>query len=69
MISTLIKAWDIPRRVKGIAIGDNLSLFQFTIERDKRHVLEGMLWTFDHNLVLLAEYDGDVNPFKIQLKW
>ena len=68
MISTLIKAWDVPRRIKGVAIGDNSTLFQFPTEMDKKRVLEGVPWALDHNLMLLAGYDGDVQPSKIQFK-
>ncbi|CAK9147794.1 unnamed protein product [Ilex paraguariensis] len=48
-------------------LADNLFLIQFTNMLYKRKVLERMPWSFDNHLVLLMEYDGNIQASKVQI--
>jgi hypothetical protein len=37
---------------------DNLWLFEFAKEDDKDRVMSGRPWSFDHNILVLNEFDG-----------
>ncbi|KAK2973210.1 hypothetical protein RJ640_024497 [Escallonia rubra] len=49
-------------------VGENLILVQFFHRLDKQRVMEGSPWSFDKQLLILKEYDGDTQPSEIDLK-
>jgi hypothetical protein len=54
----LIRAWQPRKSVTFKTLGINLFLIDFADECDKIRVMEGQLWTFDGNLVSLADFNG-----------
>jgi hypothetical protein len=54
----LIRAWQPTKSVTFKTLGTNLFLIDFEDECDKIRVMEGRPWTFDGNLVSLADFDG-----------
>ncbi|KAK9283688.1 hypothetical protein L1049_011938 [Liquidambar formosana] len=68
MKSTLRMVW---RLVKGVAItevGRNLFVFQFNHPLDRRRVLDNGPWTFDKSLVLLKDFQRDVQLLDIKME-
>jgi hypothetical protein len=54
----LLRAWQPMKGVIFKTLGTNLYLIDFEDECDKIRVMEGRPWTFDGNLVSLADFDG-----------
>jgi hypothetical protein len=54
----LIRAWQPTGNVTFKNLGTNLFLIEFQYEWDKIRIMEGRPWTFDRDLVSLAEFDG-----------
>jgi hypothetical protein len=54
----LIRAWQPTGRVSFKSVGENMFLIDFENEWDKTRIMEGRPWTFDGDLVSLAEFDG-----------
>ncbi|KAL3523044.1 hypothetical protein ACH5RR_015878 [Cinchona calisaya] len=48
-------------------LGDKLVLFRFENESDKKRVTQGACWAFDNKLVVISEFDGDVQPSKLRV--
>jgi hypothetical protein len=62
--SLLLKIWRPVGRVFFKEIQENLWLFEFDEESDKQKVLDGRLWSYDHTLLILNEFDGKTPPLK-----
>ncbi|KAL3524845.1 hypothetical protein ACH5RR_013217 [Cinchona calisaya] len=54
--------------IKGIVMGENHVLFQFTAMAGMKKVMEGVSWTLDKNIVLLKDFNGDVQPSKLKFR-
>ena len=54
----LIRAWQPTERVSFKTVRENTFLIEFANEWDKARIMEGRPWTFDGDLVSLAEFDG-----------
>jgi hypothetical protein len=54
----LIRAWQPTRRVSFKNVSINTFLIEFEEEADKIRIMEGWPWTFDGDLVSLADFDG-----------
>lgn len=54
-MSTIKNIWALKHGIKTSNIGKNKYLFQFHHWRDKRKVVEGQPWHFDHYAILLGE--------------
>ena len=57
---------------KGVLISDveeDLFLVEFGDKRDKQKVLDMSPWSYEKNLVLLQDFDGDAVPKDINLIW
>jgi hypothetical protein len=48
--------WRTASRVKFKELGNNIWLFEFADKNDKRRVMEGRLWSFDKQIVVLDEF-------------
>jgi hypothetical protein len=57
----LIRAWQPTGRVSFKYVGVNTSLIEFENVWDKTRIMEGRPWTFDGDLVSLADFD-DLTP-------
>lgn len=57
------RIWKTSREVKIESLGDNVFMFKFGFEMDKRSVLVGGPWHFDRALIVVKEPAGigDVN--------
>ncbi|KAH9698768.1 DUF4283 domain-containing protein [Citrus sinensis] len=51
-------AWRTVKEVKIESVGDNIFLFKFASEEEKKRVLMGGLWHFDRALIVLTEPTG-----------
>lgn len=65
---TLNQIWSISNGALFRSIENGLFVVQFANFSDKAKVLVGRPWTFDQNLILLNEIDGDLQPSNIFLK-
>lgn len=52
------QAWRTVREVKIESMGDNVFLFKFANEVERRRILKGGPWHFDRALLVLAEPSG-----------
>ena len=41
---------------------DNIWLFEFSDDGDKIRVLDGRLWSFDRQILVLNKFDGSTPP-------
>jgi hypothetical protein len=64
----LIRAWQPTGWVNFKNIGSNLFLIEFENEWDKSRIMEGRPWTFDGDLVSLAEFDGITPPSQLEFE-
>ena len=56
--SVMQKVWRTSREVKIEGLGDNVFMFKFGTEVDKRSILMGGPWHFDRALIVLTEPAG-----------
>lgn len=54
----LVRIWRLLGSVFFKEIQENLWLFEFSDDNDKRRVLEGRPWSYDRTLLILNEFDG-----------
>jgi hypothetical protein len=64
----LIRAWQPQKRVSFKNVGNNMFLIDFEEEVDKIRVMEGRPWTFDGDLVSLADFDGMTPPTALEFE-
>ncbi|KAK9274747.1 hypothetical protein L1049_021999 [Liquidambar formosana] len=67
MKSTLKMVWRPARGLVVTEIGLNLFIFQFHHPLDTHQVIDNGPWNFDKSLVLLKEYDGELQPLAIRM--
>lgn len=65
--SVLSKLWQSVGRVSFKELQDNLWLFEFAEEDDKRKVLDGRPWSFDLQILVIQDFDGLIPPSQMQL--
>lgn len=56
-MATLRSVWRVSKDVQIQSLTDNLFMFKFSTIRDKQRHLDGSLWTYDKQFLLLEEYD------------
>lgn len=61
----LLRAWQPSGWVSFKSVGANTFLIEFENEWDKIRIMEGRPWTFDGDLVSLADFDGLTPPSEI----
>lgn len=64
---TLNQIWAISNGALFRTIENGFFVVQFASLRDKSKVMAGRPWTFDQNLVLLNEIEGDLQPSNLSL--
>lgn len=67
MKRTLNQIWTISTNALFRPIENGLFVVQFVNPRDKMKVMAGRPWTFDQNLVILNEIEGNAQPSSIAL--
>ncbi|GMP72848.1 hypothetical protein CsSME_00030745 [Camellia sinensis var. sinensis] len=63
--TTLTAVWRASKGIKFKTLGDNLFLIQFGHIVDKKRVRLNGPWNFDKQLVMLKEFNGDLQPLDI----
>ena len=66
---TMRMLWRPNRAIQISEIDEELFLVEFGDTKDKKKVLEMCPWSFEKNLVLLQEFEGELVPKEINLKW
>lgn len=56
------RIWRLMGRVVFKELQENLWLFEFSDNEDKRRVMEGRSWSFDRHILVLNEFDGTTPP-------
>ncbi|XP_048496311.1 uncharacterized protein LOC125495591 [Beta vulgaris subsp. vulgaris] len=64
---TLNQIWAISNGALFRSIENGFFVVQFANLRDKTKVLNGRPWTFDQNLILLSEIEGELQPSNMSL--
>ena len=60
MIGTLKVVWKVSKKVVVTVLDSNLFLFKFDNMRDKQRIIEGSPWSFNKNLIVFKDYNGDL---------
>ena len=50
-------------------IEDNLFLVEFGDSRDKKKIMEMRPWSYEMQLILLQDFEGELVPKDIMMKW
>lgn len=59
-----------PRKWVNISeLKGDLFLAEFGDERDKKRVMDMSPWSYEKQLILIQEFEGEVTPREIELKW
>jgi hypothetical protein len=58
--------WRIVGSVKFKELKDNIWVFEFSDDRDKRRVLDGRPWSFDRQILVLNDFDGSKPPSQLE---
>lgn len=66
---TMRLVWKPNKGVRIFDIEEELFLVEFGYKKDKQRVLEMCPWSYDKNLVLLKDFNGDLVPKDIRLHW
>ncbi|XP_023896455.2 uncharacterized protein LOC112008355 [Quercus suber] len=61
--------WKPSKGVKFSELEEDLFLVEFGDKRDKRRVLDMSPWSFEKQLVLLQEFEGELTPKEIEMRW
>jgi hypothetical protein len=64
-MSLLSTIWRIAGDVKFKDLKNNMWLFEFSDQADKRRVMEGRPWSFDRQILVLNEFDGSTPPSQL----
>ncbi|XVF82808.1 hypothetical protein PTKIN_Ptkin16aG0079600 [Pterospermum kingtungense] len=62
MLNTLKIVWRVSKEYEMSILDSNLFLFKFASVKDKERVLDGAPWTFEKQLLVFHEYDGNLRP-------
>ena len=61
--------WKPNKGVQISEIEEDLYLVEFSYKKDKKKVLDLCRWSYDKQLVLIQEFEGELTPKEIVLKW
>lgn len=61
--------WKPNKGVQIFEIEEDLYLVEFNDGKDKKKVLDLCQWSYDKQLVLIQEFEGELTPKEIVLKW
>lgn len=61
--------WKPNKGLQVSKIEDNLYLAEFGDSRDKKKVMEMRPWSYEKQLVLMREFEGELVPKEIRLRW
>lgn len=58
--TVLSRLWHTVGRVIFKEVEDNMWIFEFTEREDKKRAMAGRPWSFDHQIIVLNDFDGRV---------
>ena len=61
--------WKPNKGLQVSKIEDNLYLAEFGDSHDKKKVMEMQPWSYEKQLVLMREFEGELIPKEISLRW
>ncbi|KAK7857388.1 uncharacterized protein CFP56_017742 [Quercus suber] len=61
--------WKPNKGVQISEIDEDLFLVEFGDEKDKKRVMEMCPWSYEKQLVLIQDFDGELTPKEIDLRW
>ncbi|XP_075665231.1 uncharacterized protein LOC142634866 [Castanea sativa] len=61
--------WKPNKGVQISEIEEELFLVEFGDEKDKKKVLDMCPWSYEKQLILIQEYEGELTPKEIEMKW
>lgn len=61
--------WKPRKRVNIGELKGDLFLTEFGDERDKKRVMDMSPWSYEKQLVLIQEFEGELTPREMELKW
>ena len=61
--------WKLNKGVQISEVEEDLFLVEFSDGKDKKKVIDMCPWNFEKQLVLIQEFDGDLAPKDIEIKW
>jgi len=62
----IMRIWRPAGKLMINEVQENLWLFEFAEEGDKRKVMAGRPWSYDHTLLILNEFNGRLAPSQIE---
>ncbi|XP_042942844.1 uncharacterized protein At4g02000-like [Carya illinoinensis] len=66
---TMARIWRISKRAIFQEVERNVFVITFATHADKQRIMEGRPWLFDNALILLAHYDGALQPGAIKFNY
>ena len=61
--------WKPNKGLQIFEIEDDMFLVEFGDGRDKKRIMEMCPWSFEKQLILLQDFEGELVPKEIVLKW
>ncbi|KAK7860961.1 hypothetical protein CFP56_029136 [Quercus suber] len=61
--------WKPNKGVQIAELEEELFLVEFGDEKDKKKVLDMCPWSYEKQLVLIQEFEGELTPKEIEVKW
>ncbi|XVF47427.1 hypothetical protein PTKIN_Ptkin03bG0108300 [Pterospermum kingtungense] len=62
MINTFKVVWRLSKNFEVSILDSSLFLFKFASLKDKERVLNGAPWSFEKQLIVFHEYNGNLQP-------
>ncbi|XVF88101.1 hypothetical protein PTKIN_Ptkin19aG0022900 [Pterospermum kingtungense] len=62
LTSTFRMVWRVAKKLEVICLDANLFLFKFASIQDKRKGFDRAPWSFDRQLMMFQDYNGDLRP-------
>lgn len=64
--TSLARLWRVVNRISFKEIQDNIWIFEFSEEEDKNRVLEGRPWSFERQILVINDFDGQIPPSQME---
>ena len=61
--------WKLNKGVQISEVKEDLFLVEFSDGKDKKKVIDMCPWNFEKQLVLIQEFNGELAPKDIEIKW